>query len=131
MPCCSLVCIYCLSTEPEPDQTLIQHAFRYLVYSHSQLSYISALGHQREQIQDQDILKLLDQSEILLNQTLIERQALPEKHIEEMFSEIDRLNSMAQVSEQQQLLLKQMMLLLETLPELVMLKNRLLELEIK
>ncbi|MDU6056563.1 MAG: hypothetical protein E6667_10335, partial [Acinetobacter junii] len=63
--------------------------------------------------------------------TLIERQALPEKHIEEMFSEIDRLNSMAQVSEQQQLLLKQMTLLLETLPELVMLKNKLLELEIK
>jgi hypothetical protein len=62
---------------------------------------------------------------------LIERQALPEKHIEEMFSEIDRLNSMAQVSEQQQLLLKQMTLLLETLPELVMLKNKLLELEIK
>ena len=76
-------------------------------------------------------MKLLDQSEILLNQTLIERQALPEKHIEEMFSEIDRLNSMAQVSEQQQLLLKQMTLLLETLPELVMLKNKLLELEIK
>ena len=98
-----------------------------MVYSHSQLSYISALGHQREQIQDQDILKLLDQSEILLNQTLIERQALPEKHIEEMFSEIDRLNSIAQVSEQQQLLLKQITLLLETLPELVMLKNKLLE----
>lgn len=80
------------------------------------MSYISALGHQREQIQDQDIAKLLNQSEILLNQTLIERQALPEKHIEEMFSEIDRLNSMAQIQEQQQLLLKQMTLLLETLP---------------
>lgn len=120
-----------LSTEPEPNQELIHYAFRYLVYSHSQLSYVSALGHQRVQIQDQNILKLLDQSEILLNQTLIERQALPEKHIEEMFSEIDRLNSIAQVSEQQQLLLKQITLLLETLPELVMLKNKLLELEIK
>ena len=42
-----------LSTEPEPNQELIHYAFRYLVYSHSQLSYISALGHQREQIQDQ------------------------------------------------------------------------------
>ncbi len=33
-----------LSTEPEPDPNLILHAFRYLVYSHSQLSYISAFG---------------------------------------------------------------------------------------
>jgi uncharacterized membrane protein (TIGR01666 family) len=36
-----------LSAEPQPNLELIQHAFRYLVYSHSQLSYIAALGSHR------------------------------------------------------------------------------------
>ncbi len=41
-----------LSTEPNPNPELVHHAFRYLVYSHSQLSYISALGSHRELVQD-------------------------------------------------------------------------------
>ncbi|MCH7335881.1 YccS family putative transporter [Acinetobacter sp. NIPH 2699] len=120
-----------LSTEPQPNQELIHYAFRYLVYSHSQLSYVSALGHQRIQIQDQHILALLNQSAELLNHTLIQQQPIPHQQIEEMLSEIQHLNSEGQVSEQNQLLLKQISLLLETLTELVMLKNKLLELEIQ
>jgi hypothetical protein len=41
-----------LSTEPNPNPELVHHAFRYLVYSHSQLSYISALGSHRELVQE-------------------------------------------------------------------------------
>lgn len=121
-----------LSTEPQPNQELIHYAFRYLVYSHSQLSYVSALGHQRIQIQDQHILALLDQSAELIKHTLIQQQQpIPNQHIEDILIKIQHLNSQGQVSEQNQLLLKQMSLLLETLTELVMLKNKLLELEIQ
>ncbi|QER38469.1 TIGR01666 family membrane protein [Acinetobacter suaedae] len=118
-----------LSTEPQPNQELIHYAFRYLVYSHSQLSYVSALGHQRTQIQDQHILALLDQSAELLKHTLIQQQPIPHQQIEDMLVKIQYLNSQGQVSEQKQLLLKQISLLLETLTELVMLKNKLPELE--
>ncbi|MBP8006069.1 MAG: TIGR01666 family membrane protein [Acinetobacter sp.] len=121
-----------LSTEPQPNQELIHYAFRYLVYSHSQLSYVSALGHQRIQIQDQHILALLDQSAELIKHTLIQQQQpIPNQQIEDILIKIQHLNSQGQVSEQNQLLLKQMSLLLETLTELVMLKNKLLELEIQ
>lgn len=121
-----------LSTEPQPNQELIHYAFRYLVYSHSQLSYVSALGHQRIQIQDQHILALLDQSAELIKHTLIQQhQPIQNQQIEDILIKIQHLNSQGQVSEQNQLLLKQMSLLLETLTELVMLKNKLLELEIQ
>jgi len=120
-----------LSTEPQPNQELIQHAFRYLVYSHSQLSYVSALGHQREKIEDQALLELLDKIEHVLKQSLIEQAAIPQQQVECLLEEIEILNQQHQVSAKHPLLLKQMSLLLETLPELVLLKNKLLALEIK
>ncbi len=120
-----------LSTEPQPNQELIQHAFRYLVYSHSQLSYVSALGHQREKIEDQKLLQLLDKIEELLKQSLIEQAPVPQHQVEQLLKEIEVLNLQEQISKQHPLLLKQMSLLLETLPEFVLLKNKLLSLEIK
>ncbi|KXZ68666.1 Inner membrane protein YccS [Acinetobacter venetianus] len=120
-----------LSTEPQPNQELIQHAFRYLVYSHSQLSYVSALGHQREKIEDPKALELLDRIENLLNQTLLQQVPIPEHYLDHLLQDIEHLHQQKQVSSKHQLLLKQMTLLLETLPELVVLKNKLLELEIK
>ncbi|KXZ68436.1 YccS family putative transporter [Acinetobacter venetianus] len=120
-----------LSTEPQPNQELIQHAFRYLVYSHSQLSYVSALGHQREKIEDPKALELLDRIENLLNQTLLQQVPIPEHYLDHLLKDIEHLDQQKQVSSKHQLLLKQMTLLLETLPELVVLKNKLLELEIK
>ncbi|NNP67059.1 YccS family putative transporter [Acinetobacter sp. Ac_5812] len=120
-----------LSTEPQPNQELIQYAFRYLVYSHSQLSYVSALGHQREKIEDQALLELLDKIEHVLKQSLIEQAAIPQQQVECLLEEIEILNQQHQISAKHPLLLKQMSLLLETLPELVLLKNKLLALEIK
>nr|WP_032863005.1 YccS family putative transporter [Acinetobacter sp. NIPH 2100] len=120
-----------LSTEPQPNQELIQHAFRYLVYSHSQLSYVSGLGHQREKIEDDKILDLLDKIEQLLQQSLVEQAPIQQDHLEHLLTEIEAFNRQEQVSKQHPLLLKQMSLLLETLTELVSLKNKLLSLEIK
>lgn len=120
-----------LSTEPNPNQPLIHTAFRYLVYSHSQLSYVSALGSHREQLNDPKILELLHWCQITLEQTLIQQQALDEHIIQEKLVEIRQLGQHAHLSEHLLLILKQISLVLETLAELNLLKTTLLELEIK
>ena len=63
-----------LSTEPNPDPVLIRNAFRYLVYSHSQLSYISALGSHREQVSDPQILQLLSACQQTLTSALFAKK---------------------------------------------------------
>ncbi|TCB81012.1 YccS family putative transporter [Acinetobacter sp. ANC 4173] len=120
-----------LSAEPQPNPELIQHAFRYLVYSHSQLSYIAALGSHREQVQDPKILELLQWCLQTLQDNLILQHELDQQHIQNKLDEIQQISNEAELSEHWQLVLKQMSLLLETLPELLRLKQRLLTLEIK
>lgn len=120
-----------LSAEPQPNPELIQHAFRYLVYSHSQLSYIAALGSHREQVQDPKILELMQWCLQTLNSSLIQQQVLIPQLIQNKLDEIQQISNETELSEHWQLVLKQMSLLLETLPELLRLKQRLLVLEIK
>jgi len=120
-----------LSTEPQPNPELIQQAFRYLVYSHSQLSYISALGSHREQLHDPQILELMQWCLQTLNHSLIQQYALDQAQIQHKLDELQRMSSDAELPEHWQLVLKQMSLLLETLPELLNLKQRLLALDIK
>ena len=120
-----------LSTEPQPNPELIQQAFRYLVYSHSQLSYISALGSHREQLHDPQILELMQWCLQTLNSSLIQQQALDQQLIQSKLDELQRMSSDPESPEHWQLVLKQMSLLLETLPELLNLKQRLLALDIK
>ncbi|WP_373886236.1 YccS family putative transporter [Acinetobacter sp. YH12079] len=120
-----------LSTEPEPDQTLIQHAFRYLVYSHSQLSYISALGSHREQVQDQQVLELLQWCQSTLDDVLIQQKPLNPEKIQQKLFEIQTLSTEEMRSNHLQLVLKQISLLLETLAELIQLRTQLIQAEIK
>lgn len=120
-----------LSAEPQPNPELIQHAFRYLVYSHSQLSYIAALGSHRAQVQDPKILELMQWCLQTLQDSLILQHELDQQHIQNKLDEIQQISNEAELSEHWQLVLKQMSLLLETLPELLRLKQRLLALEIK
>ncbi len=120
-----------LSAEPHPNPTLIHHAFRYLVYSHSQLSYIAALGSHREQVQDPDILQLMQWCQQTLNAVLLQQQPLPDTEIQVKLREIKTLNQQADVSDHLLLILKQISLLLETLPELLHLRQQLLIQEIK
>ncbi|WP_010113395.1 YccS family putative transporter [Acinetobacter sp. P8-3-8] len=120
-----------LSTEPNPKQDLIHHAFRYLVYSHSQLSYVSALGSHREQVHDQQILDLMLWCKQTLNDVLLNQIPLDEASIQKKLLEISQLSEQENLSEDLLLALKQISLLLETLPELLKLKTTLLELEIK
>lgn len=120
-----------LSAEPQPNTKLIHYAFRYLVYSHSQLSYVSALGHQRNITQDTTVLRCLDDLQHLLNTSLGQQQSLNVLALEQQLHQIHTLQNGNTVSEQRQLVLKQISLLLETLDEVVVLKNKLLELEVK
>lgn len=120
-----------LSAEPNPNPELIHYAFRYLVYSHSQLSYVAALGSQRQKIDEEQVLQLLLRCQQILSQSVL-GQSLPDNtHIEQTLQEIRGLTTHEQLSEKYTLVLKQISLLLETLPELLMLKDKLLEQEIK
>ena len=120
-----------LSTEPEPDQNLIHHAFRYLVYSHSQLSYISALGSHREQVLDAQVLELLQWCQQTLDEVLRQHLPLDMTHIQQKLFEIQTINTEEILSNHLQLVLKQISLLLETLPELIRLRTQLIHAEIK
>jgi len=119
-----------LSAEPNPNPQLIHYAFRYLVYSHSQLSYVAALGSQRQKIDEEQVLQLLLRCQEILSQSVLE-QTLPDHTlISQVLIEIQDLTAQEQLSEKYTLVLKQISLLLETLPELLMLKDKLLEQEI-
>ena len=119
-----------LSTEPNPDPELIHYAFRYLVYSHSQLSYVSALGSHREQVQDTQVLELLQWCKTALAQSLLLQDLAPEE-IQQKLLEVKQLNAQDNLSSHLQLVLKQISLLLETLPELLTLRAELLRRDIK
>ncbi|MBE2172264.1 TIGR01666 family membrane protein [Acinetobacter oleivorans] len=119
-----------LSAEPNPNPQLIHYAFRYLVYSHSQLSYVAALGSQRQKIDEEQVLQLLLRCQEILSQSVL-GQTLPDHTlISQILQEIQDLTAQEQLSEKYILVLKQISLLLETLPELLMLKDKLLEQEI-
>ena len=120
-----------LSTEPNPNPELVHHAFRYLVYSHSQLSYISALGSHRDLVQDTQVLELMLWCQNTLNHVLLHQQALAELDIQQKLAEIKSLNAQETMSPNLHLVLKQISLLLETLPELLKLKTELLARDIK
>ncbi|MCF9034260.1 YccS family putative transporter [Acinetobacter nectaris] len=120
-----------LSTEPNPNKTLIHDAFRYLILSHSQLSYISALGAHRHTVDDENILSLMQWCGQILREVLIEQYPLSQQNIETKILEIEALSSQSNLSAQLQLTLKQISLLIEMLPEISTLKQTLLAQEIK
>lgn len=120
-----------LSAEPNPNPDLIHNAFRYLVYSHSQLSYVSALGSHREHVHDQQILDLMLWCKYTLTDVLLNQIAVNEALIETKLTEIQHISDQENLSDNLLLVLKQISLLLETLPELLKLKTTLLRLEIK
>ncbi|WP_313033740.1 YccS family putative transporter [Acinetobacter sp.] len=120
-----------LSTEPNPNQALIHSAFRYLVYSHSQLSYVSALGSHREQVQDAQVLDLMLWCKDTLFAVLLQQQPLDSDKIQDKLNQIKQMSGQENLSENLLLVLKQISLLLETLPELLKLRTELWTQEIK
>ncbi|MBF7688417.1 YccS family putative transporter [Acinetobacter rathckeae] len=120
-----------LSAEPHPDPELIHHAFRYLVYSHSQLSYISALGAQRNLVTDTQVLALIQWCNDTMQNVLLHEQGLSTAQIHAKTIEVEQLFQQERLSEHLQLVLKQINLLLESFPEFISLRRYLLARDIK
>lgn len=120
-----------LSAEPNPDPDLIHHAFRYLVYSHSQLSYISALGAQRNLVADAQVLALIQWCNDTMQDVLLHEQGLSTSQINNKTLEVEQLFQQESLSDHLQLVLKQINLLLESFPEFISLRSYLLSRDIK
>lgn len=102
-----------------------------MVYSHSQLSYVSALGSHREQVQDTQVLDLMRWCKDTLFSALLQQQPLAEDQVQTKLEEIQQISAQDNLSEDVLLVLKQISLLLETLPELLKLRTALFIQEIK
>lgn len=116
--------ISAMSAEPQPDPELMNHCFRYLCLSHSLLSYISALGAHREQLNDPLTLTFLDECLHDLQRTLLRdehRHIDPASMLKALREQLERVNPDS--GSKQQLILQQINLIVDILPELSQLKQ--------
>ncbi|KAA8734573.1 TIGR01666 family membrane protein [Acinetobacter qingfengensis] len=115
-----------LATEPEFDALRKQQAFKFLCLNHTMLSYIAALGAHRQQLDEQEILDVLDQAFSDIQGALLfdERPELKaQAAIETLRQHIQKDHLL--ISEPATLVLQQIVLMLNILPELSQLKQNL------
>lgn len=114
-----------LTTEPDFDPYQKTLAFEFLCLNHTFLSYIAALGAHREQSQDQDILKLLDQALDDIQGALL-RDEVPDLSSQNMLQTIrQRLKQNSQEDQTSLIILQQLSLMLSILNQLSRLKQSL------
>ncbi|QQT86639.1 YccS family putative transporter [Acinetobacter ursingii] len=114
-----------LATEPDFDPYQKTLAFEFLCLNHTFLSYIAALGAHREQSQDQDILKLLDQALDDIQGSLL-RDEVPDLSSQNMLQTIrQRLKQNSQEDQTSLIILQQLSLMLSILNQLSRLKQSL------
>lgn len=115
-----------LATEPDFDNDQKQHAFRFLCLNHTLLSYIAALGAHRNMIQDQEILLILDHALEDIQGALLHDEA-PELKAQSTIQTLrDRILDQEQtLDDQATVILQQLALILNLLPELSFLKQNL------
>lgn len=89
------------------------------------------MGSHREQVQDQQVLDLMLWCKSALTAVLLQQQPLAEQEIQQKLQHIQQLNAQDNLSSHLHLVLKQISLLLETLPELLKLRTELFRQEIK
>ena len=100
-------------------------AFEFLCLSHTFLSYIAALGAHRDQIHDQDTLKLLDQALDDIQGALLHDQR-PELSIINMQQLIrKRMNQTEELASKELIVLQQLQLIFSILQQLSGLKQNL------
>ena len=83
------------------------------------------------QVQDPQVLTFMQWCQQLLHAVLLEQRALDLPQIEFKLAEIQQLSAQEALSDDLLLALKQISLLLETLPEFLQLRNKLLALDIQ
>ena len=114
-----------LATEPDYDPYQKTMAFEFLCLNHTFLSYIAALGAHREQSQDQDILRLLDQALDDIQGALL-RDEMPDLSSQNMLQAIrQRLKQNSEEDQTSLIILQQLSLMLSILNQLSRLKQSL------
>ncbi|MGE4799060.1 YccS family putative transporter [Yersinia hibernica] len=114
-----------MSAEPKNNKETQEAAFRLLCLNHTMLSYISALGAHREKLTNTTTLNLLNDAICYVEGTLEQEQPDHVKMAQVLASLSTRLQSCNPEPESKdQLVLQQIGLLLELLPELSELNKR-------
>ncbi|PHM37522.1 YccS family putative transporter [Xenorhabdus innexi] len=113
-----------MSSEPKHHRISQEEAFRLLCLNHTMLSYISALGSHREKLNEPVILEILTDT-IHHVESALQQDRIDDKffhHISEQL--IQKSNQLASDNSKVQLVLQQMGLLIELLPEIINLKKQ-------
>lgn len=112
-----------MTSEKDNQADTLEAAFRLLCLNHTMLSYISALGAHREKLEDDETLSLLDDATRFIDNALNHEQPAP-LHITlaTLSAQIEAKTSASDTKEQ--LVLQQIRLLMEHLPELTSLNNK-------
>lgn len=114
-----------LATEPDFDPIQKSHAFEFLCLSHTFLSYIAALGAHREQVNDPDTLQLLDQAVTDICGALL-FDHMPNLNAQNLLMATrERLRQNHEDDQKALIILQQLSLMLNVLPELSALKQNL------
>lgn len=114
-----------LGTEPYVDESHKQQAYRFLTLNHTFLSYISALSAHRQQLHDADLLQLMDNISVSINGLLLRDETLRIEH-GDLVSLRQQLSRNQQVDDIGQLVVQQLTLMVQILPELSQLKQQLM-----
>ncbi len=114
-----------LATEPDFDPLQKSRAFEFLCLSHTFLSYIAALGAHREQVKDQEILKLLNQALDDIRGALL-RDETPDLSAQDiLIATRERLRQNHEEDQKSLIILQQLSLMLSILQQLSTLKQSL------
>ncbi|KAA9001157.1 TIGR01666 family membrane protein [Affinibrenneria salicis] len=113
-----------MSAEPRGTQDKMEKAFRLMCLNHTLLSYISTLGAHREKIENEEILKLLNDAVCYVDDALHHSDADSEQINHRLRAMQERIQNLTPEPESKdQLILQQISLLIDLLPELNQLKS--------
>ncbi|WP_045046397.1 YccS family putative transporter [Rouxiella chamberiensis] len=117
-----------MTSEKDNAAETLDAAFRLLCLNHTMLSYISALGAHREKLEDNETLGLLDDATRFIDQALNKEESLAiTPPLESLAARIQAKTSSSDTKEQ--LVLQQIRLLMEHLPELTSLNSKIAPVE--
>ena len=105
------------ATEPNIDADQKQKAFKFLCLNHTLLSYIAALGSHRQALQDPEIFKLLDLAFDDIQGALLHAET-PELKIQMTLNQLREQIKQSEPNSSTTLVLQQITLMLNLLPEL-------------
>ncbi|MFC0227930.1 YccS family putative transporter [Serratia aquatilis] len=111
-----------MSVDPKADKTIQEAAFRLLCLNHILLSYISALGAHRERLKNSAVLDLLNDAVCFVDDALHHEKQDQLRIAQTLETLSERIKSLIPEPEsKEQLVLQQIGLVLELLPELTVL----------